>query len=219
MNKRSAVWGKDGALTDALRREVRSARQDRGFTQDRLAVWLQRAGIPWDRDTVAAFERGVRGVSPEELLELMGALRIGESQLFAGGIEMPSGSVHEGFPRDRDHTEDVEITGEWLARDEEEARSRVRRQAEERTASALGVSLSDLRRTARRMWGRDLVQERDLHVEERLNEDGHDERDVDPESLSRIRGHVTKRLRDELQAELSRKARRSRRKEASGGEH
>ncbi len=60
-----------------IARQVRKARNDRGWSAQRLAEELQKVGLPWDRTIIANLENGRRqAVSVEELLALSYVLAV-----------------------------------------------------------------------------------------------------------------------------------------------
>ncbi len=60
-----------------LGERIREARQNRGWTQERLALWIRRTwGLGWTRATVTAIESGQRGLSAKELFALLDVLLI-----------------------------------------------------------------------------------------------------------------------------------------------
>lgn len=61
--------------TDAVRENMRTRRKRRGMTCAQMGAALSEHGAPWDRFTVAAFERGTRqNITVRELCAAAGVL-------------------------------------------------------------------------------------------------------------------------------------------------
>ena len=71
--------------TNIIGRQVGKLRNQRGLSQDKLAVKCQRNGWDASRTIIAKIESGIRCVSDSELLFLAKALEVSVSELFPKG--------------------------------------------------------------------------------------------------------------------------------------
>ena len=71
--------------TNIIGRRVGKLRNQRGLSQDNLAVKCQRLGRDASRTTIAKLESGFRCVTDSELLLLARALEVSVSDLFPRG--------------------------------------------------------------------------------------------------------------------------------------
>ena len=71
--------------TNITGRQVGKLRNQRGFSQDKLAMKCQRLGWDVSRATIAKIESGFRCVSDSELLLLAKALEVPVAELFPKG--------------------------------------------------------------------------------------------------------------------------------------
>lgn len=189
---------------------VRARREGRGWLQQQLAREMGSAGIAWQRGTVAAVEGGHRKASAPELVILAGifdrplwrfllADDDGEPVSIRGEMRQPRDVVLEmgtGAPVHRTLAA-VSLT----IRDGEDPRANQSggperggasgTESDVKAARALGVEVGDLQRLAVSTWGHSLEVERDARV---------DVEGASARTVQARRGHVTRRLVEELRA-------------------
>lgn len=78
--------------------------------------------------------------------------------------------------------------------------------AERKGARSIGVDPTELAIAARRLYGRDMPEERDARIGARLRAD------AGPATIRAVRGHVTRELLEEIKHEIDESKRRARRK-------
>ena len=71
--------------TNITGRQIAKLRNEKGYSQDQLAVKCQRMGWDVSRNIVAKIESGIRCVSDQEILLLSQALGVSVSDLFPRG--------------------------------------------------------------------------------------------------------------------------------------
>ena len=71
--------------TNITGRQIAKLRNEKGLSQDKLAVKCQRMGWDVSRNIVAKIESGIRCVSDQEILLLSQALGVSVSDLFPKG--------------------------------------------------------------------------------------------------------------------------------------
>lgn len=155
-----------------LARRLRELRRERNVTADGLAVTARRLGLGWSRSTVSAIETGVRGLSARELVAL--------PVVFAAideGTGRPPVTIDDLYPVRQTAPPRHPVAGAT--------------EVEYRIARQLGVTVDQLDRLCRRLWGRNLVDERDRRVTE-------GPRPLTARSLQARRGHATRTMLTEL---------------------
>jgi transcriptional regulator with XRE-family HTH domain len=189
-------------LSEALVAGFARRRRELGKTQDEIARDLRLVGFDWTRATVAAYERGERGISREEEIGLLHAYE----------TNLPT--VLDGFgflqitPAMRTQAEDViRILAKGLFADDASVLEpgydvEAGFDAEAKTAARFGVEPILVVRAAHRLWGRGLTDERERRIAERADPD------ASPRTLQAIRGHVTRELVAELAPKVTIKRRR-----------
>jgi transcriptional regulator with XRE-family HTH domain len=178
---------------------MRDLRLEHGKRQEDVAGAAKLHGLEWSRSTVNALERGARELALEEFLVLPEVLwlALGGVRLTYGDLLPPTGEVRVGDAAlTRDQVAMV-FSGELLGgvRLPEQTPAPLRDlDAERRTAERLGVTEDELTEAAYRRWGRGLTAERD----HRLAGLG----DAPPRTVQARRGHITRRLLEELRPVL-----------------
>ena len=207
-------------FSEAVGQQIRALRAQAGITQEDVAASARNNGLNWVRATVAAVELGRRELSCSELLLLPVALygvglRVELADLIPekGQIEMSKYSPKAGFPVSRtieagalrqivsgracDAMRHLATTTlDKIARHAPEALASLG-DSVVKAAGRLGVQPSVLTRTAMKLWGQSLSEER----ERRLARE--DISESDPRSLQARRGHITRKLLAEIQDEIA----------------
>lgn len=209
----------ENTAASVIARNLVRIRKGLGLTQAELAERLAAEGLRWTRDQVAAFEnpKRARDLTVCELVLLARAFRIW------GVREHPVGELLAGGNAELAWFGDAVVTlkaarlalvgGEpgdaalSPAAGLDVFKSIGRRQLEEEPCGAdralalrLGVGLDDVTNIARAMWGRTLTQQRDVE----LGELG----DLDVARRAAHRGHITRRLADEIGRRIDNKGER-----------
>jgi transcriptional regulator with XRE-family HTH domain len=210
-------------LAEVFGRRIKSLREAQDLSQEDIAIRARANGLNWTRATVASIETGRRdSIGVEELLLISDAIGAPPVAWFAGkgeatiakGVAVPLEQVryllttkHRG-PRDLDlrvYDQKVAMTVmEAFARETGAVRW-VPGEAELKAARKLGVRPGEIDDAAQRLWKRSLTEERDRRVEEIAPAK------VERSSLQAMRGHVTRSLLTEIEAELARRRKRRRR--------
>lgn len=173
------------------------------MTQREAARYLQRSGLAWSHQYVAAIERGRRQqVSLHDLVILSWAFRVPVSRWFAGDGDLRLSDAHTmtrdgvrsifraGVPGVR-HELSPEGVSDLL---ESWSATSAEQHVAHRLTDRLGVDVSAdaVAETARRQWGRSLDEERDARIG---NTSG-----LDKSSLRAKRTMETRRMLGELEA-------------------
>jgi transcriptional regulator with XRE-family HTH domain len=221
-------------LAAVLGAGLRSIREQRGERQDDIAHLARLHGLRWTRTTVAKVERGERAMSVEEVVLLSLALRVAMSDLVSGadmiaitedaalsarnlralldgrrddvvlpGVDIPA--VRQAPARLRQLARLFQRTVApvwpdppmWAVKEAQMAASN---DAEVNASRRLGVAPFLVALAACRRWGRTLTAERDERVAEAAPGD------ASSRTLTALRGHVTRQLVAELEAELPAKS-------------
>lgn len=163
-----------------------------GESQAETAQRLQRHGLDWKRDQVAALETGRRtSVGVDELLILSWAYDVPMAEWFTG-----EGRVSLGTDLDAER-EDVRdaLSGKRKRRalvlDFATAPDL---EADARVAERLGVDQDEVTRIAHELWGHSLTDERNKRLPT-----------GDPKTLRTLRGGMTKRLMREVELYMKEK--------------
>lgn len=196
------------SVAGAVGQSLRRLRQEAHVTQDEVAHAMNRWGHAWTRSSVAALENGNRDLSAGELLVLPTVI----SWATGRGVNLRDLLVGDGtyilMVSDRigmspwaitdllDPTVDAQ-GGDWMKADADEG---VPREAEQKAARKLNVSLGWVLSESERIWGRTLTEERDTRVRDRVDDN------TSPRSLQAMRGHVTRELTAELDDVLKERA-------------
>lgn len=199
-------------LIEAVAARVEALRIERDWTQEELARRAQIAGLDtWDRNVVAAVERGKRELSVAELFLLLVTFRTDEIAFF--GDDHPPIELSRSFAVEPGGLRAILAGKGWLTPAEENelleqwrAQDTAPTLAERRMAASLKVSPAQVRAAADRAWGRTITEERSARLEERTAGNDHpkDERRT-------LLGHVTRELREELETDAGiRRAQRRR---------
>jgi transcriptional regulator with XRE-family HTH domain len=186
--------------------ELRNAR---GWTQEEAARAVRRSGLPWTPAHVAAFETGRRedmttselvllsiafGVSPTRWFQTKGRVRLGGrlTMRAADFCRVLEGQVLSG--------EAVAVIGKGVLKALEgeasgppEPLRLVPSAAETHAGKRLGIGGVEVYELAHRLWGQGLDEQRDAL----LSEQG-----MSASSRTTYRGHVTRRLIEELRDAL-----------------
>lgn len=182
---------------------VQRIRKARDLTQDDAAMRVRAAGLMWSRSGIAALESGQReDITVSALLLVAAAFDVRPVDLVAGdGRVRLTDQATASRAWLRDYLVDGR-TRESLARGASAARAltasipgeRVSFKADAELAQRLGLRAEQVYRPAEQLWGRNLHQER----ERRLAELG----DMTAGQRRVRRGHITRRLADELAPHL-----------------
>ena len=188
---------------------IRARRERRGWLQERLAQEMAAGGMAWQRGTVAAVEGGHRKVSALELVTVAGVFGrpLGDFFLDDGGggipirgevwnpydvivefgdavpVRRPLGTIVESIRDGLGATEGI-TGGPRLS-------GAAGVEADVKAARALGIEVAELQALAAQTWGRSLEREREARV---------DVEGVSARTVQARRGHVTRRLVEELRA-------------------
>jgi transcriptional regulator with XRE-family HTH domain len=210
------------SLSVALGHRIHELAVDRGWSLEDVARTAQTFGLDWTRGTIAALKTGRRSLSVEELHIILVIFQVAlpdlESELGDRVALSPGATVSaEDLPRivrgEPPHSLQASMFDEairrflrrsvpqlerlnrlWDAPSEEQARaaSDARGEAEQKAARRLGSEPLIVSVAAYRTWGHSLTEERERRLASSAP------KDATPESLQRRRGHVTRRLVDEL---------------------
>lgn len=204
-------------LDQGVARFLRAWRRREGETQDFVAWKAQQVGLDWNRSTIAAIEAGRKTLSFGEAIALCYLLSISGDPVvkpsdFLGDVDaldvtviLRARSSHvrdliegrleelDAFPFLEAFTDDRPFG--WVGIGNYISAEIWDREAERNVARRLGISPESLIRAAKTIWGQALSEERD----KRLLELEYGDRKLSARSLQAHRGHVTRRLMDELQ--------------------
>jgi len=201
-------------LNEAIARRVRQLREERGWTQDRLADRLREAGFTgWTRSMGAALETRRRQGSAGDLVALSAALGVPPSELVpprSGSVSLDNGSLislqraslilggRQTSP-DRDAPQPPARSPRSTAKGSP-SRDAVARAAkgelERRVARVLGVGSEEVAEAALRLWGSSATDERDRRA-------------PDPRKLG-VRRNASRHVREELEAAMPARPRATR---------
>lgn len=191
-----------------LARNLRRLRDSGGWTQVELASRARAIGLEWSVDTVVALESGRRTFTFAEVLLVPRLLNVNLEELAKAGDEdliTLEGSVLEA------DTWEALVAGKRLHRLSRALNSSARRlskdltareasnEAEKKAARSLGMSAADLVILAHGLWNRGLTDERDARVRA---EAGTAE---SPARRQALRGHITRKLLQELRDAIAAK--------------
>lgn len=196
------------ATWDAMVGErIRVRREARGWLQEQLAHEMTGVGFSWQRSTVAAVERGHRRVAALELVAVAGVMGrsltrfLGPDEgekgvMIRGEVWAPADVVVELGDTVPVHWTLAGIVGtidgerpEWTQSGGPRRLPVAESEADVKAARALGIEVAELRALAAQTWGRSLEREREARV---------DVEGVSARTVQARRGHVTRRLLDEL---------------------
>jgi transcriptional regulator with XRE-family HTH domain len=176
---------------------IRERRERHAISGELIAEKMSEHGFDWHQPTVSRTERGERPLTIEEMIAIadvltsLGARTTPKELLDAGGRAMPLATAEANVER-------------WArANPKSQVPSLVGPAAERRMALALTdrlgrvVSVEDVRRASRRIFGRTLAEEREARLSEGSQEG----------SAAVRRGHVSRQLLVELLRELNRRRR------------
>lgn len=194
------VRGAPIQFPDFVRGRVREHRTARGWTREDLAGSARQLGLDWTEGTVRHIEDGSRGVG-DDLVALLLIFGIGAGDFFGTQgprvivpgriLEEPSelGEIFGGtyFKRRRPYER-------WVAKVETETGART---ADQKAAKALGLTVTRLEELTKPRWGRYFTEEREARLNAQVKG-----REVSPRSRQALRGHITRKLLDELREVL-----------------
>jgi transcriptional regulator with XRE-family HTH domain len=218
--------GRERELHEVVGERVRAIREDFGARQEEVSRAAHAAGIRWARTSITSLEAGAREVSVTELVMIPRILSAVVGRTLTVRDLIPDDAVIRvgadlvvtgrdlrvllrGELDDRDHPDDHFYPGQgrraamrgsaraaarhrraWprLSSSEvAEALAAIPEEAERKLARSLQVPVEDVILAARALWGRSVTAERDARAD----------------SASHVkRGHVTRRLGDEIRAEI-----------------
>jgi transcriptional regulator with XRE-family HTH domain len=197
------------ALIDAMRR----MRQERGWSQDRLAEGARLYGLSWTRSTVSDLEATPRrrDLSIDEFLLLPKILDRSQAELAEDVVRheeheallnsapalkrwivdtLPASKAPSELSETDRQKREIEA---FLARDASRtAESLALRRAERNVARVLNVAPIEVAKAALRLWNHGVTEERDRRVDETPGEG----------DRSRRLSHATRRLIPELRDEI-----------------
>jgi transcriptional regulator with XRE-family HTH domain len=197
-------------LSEAIRQRLRALRLGRGWTQEELAAVARISGLDWTHDTVKNIEVGSRAIGLEELFLLLLVFQVDEEGFFGQGsspLELsPAWAVEVGgLTAILDGTIRSEQTTDATERLREVEEERTERAlAEKKAATVLGIDVLELKKMARRRWGKSLTRERERRLAEQLQ----GEQPVTPRRRQALRGHITRSLLEELRAQSMHRTRK-----------
>jgi transcriptional regulator with XRE-family HTH domain len=217
---------------EALGKQLKRRRTELGLTQDLVAIHSRGLGLGFTRSVVAQIEAGRRDLTLPELAIVLaildtdlpsvlggcGVMELVEGRIVADGdalaaglvgdrpldavIETSPALVHRMLAANKELKRETEAVWPRARIADVVAAERAIGEAEAKAGRRLGVSARSVSLAAHRAWGRSLSAERDARVSERAPNG------AAPESLQRIRGHVTRQLQEELRPALERARRR-----------
>jgi transcriptional regulator with XRE-family HTH domain len=201
-------------LNEAIARRVRRLREERGWTQDRLADRLREAGFTgWSRSMVAALETRRRQVSAGDLIALSAALGVPPADLVprrSGSVSLDNGSSISleravlilgggassgGTRAGRSPGRPARPTARGAPSPKAVARV-AKGELERRLARILGVRPEDVAEAALRLWGHSATEERDRRA-------------PDPGRLG-VKRDASRWVRQELEVEMKKPGRETR---------
>lgn len=189
-------------ISEAAQCGMRSLRKEAGVSQDEIARVANAHGLPWDRTTVSRLEcDGQKPPGRHLTVEAFLLLPLIYTQALGRAV---------GFGDFISHTRKVRVgnlvapastfQGGGLSSERPRAPrgpSEVDRVAAASLSERLGQNVKPVTvmAAALKLWGQPLTDERDEHVEAQLADDP---RPASPGRRAAIRGHVTRRLLDDL---------------------
>ncbi len=217
--RKGAVNRADVPIWRVVGDQVRALRSTKGWRQDDLAASAIGAGLAgWTRATVANVENGSRLLDLGEAIALAVALDVHVVDLipeyqgtevrairyaqggYAGAENLrwglSAGALGEPFATRRD-PDGVVGAGRLLFEAED-----VNRKA----AMSLGIDVDELRRLTDHVWLLSLAQMREIRL---VEHEASAAKPLTARSRQAVRGHISRKLIEELRAELAKKERRT----------
>jgi transcriptional regulator with XRE-family HTH domain len=194
-------------IDQVLGRNLERLRKEKGWSQDDLVSRGWQVGLPWSRSTIAALEGGRRSVELGEVVLVALVLDSSVAELLAGddlatvgdGTRMALEQVRQvlmSTPR----SAQTHFPGIFRRVSRVHGQDKFSRvmlsangEAEQKAARSLGITPKMLAQAAYDLWGRSLTEERNVQVDE-LTADG----TSSARQVQALRGHVTRRLLDEI---------------------
>jgi transcriptional regulator with XRE-family HTH domain len=210
--------GKAQSVGAVVGENLQRLRERARLTQHELTRLLVRRGAQWHRSKIAAIEAGERpNLSFADVLVLANALNIELAELYEGDGEVAlTDYITLSRPMVRDIIRGMHVVGrsdEWdpetrrdeligLARmraddDARKVASVLATEADRALAHRLNVPARAVVDIATELWNRTLTDERDFRVAERG--------DLEVGERQAYRGHITRALSQQIQAELDRR--------------
>lgn len=190
-------------FSELIRRRVRELRTERDWTQDELAFRARQHGLDWTADSVRHIEDGSRSVG-DDLVALLLIFRVGLGDFLGTDgppvligqyrLERPAELV--GIVNGTFFTSGLALERSLPLQGQQDRF----RAAEEKAARALGVSVSALNEASHRLWKWYLSDEREFRLEAAIGG-----REVSARSRQALRGHITRKLLDDLREALGKK--------------
>jgi len=210
-------------LKDALRSRIRDFRHELGWSQEEFALWVRAQGLDWNRGTVKSVENGTREVPLAEFFPLVALLPMSLEELFpadwvlelAGSRKVQGGA---GLRALLESSQDASVTpatirarvaipkatiplsGTAGAVSSASGTLTITKLADQKAAASLRTTAAEVQKLALRAWGRDLTDEREARVAEKLGE-----QELSSRSLQAFRGRVTRELLAELRPRIRRR--------------
>jgi hypothetical protein len=203
------------SLTAVIGQRIAEIRTHTGVRQEDVAASARALGLRWTRATVAGVEAGRRQLTPEELLLLPYVIQhacpvdapFGLAELIPeeASVQLPGGVVDGAFI----HTL-LAPEGGVLMRSPTQPGG-VHDEVVVKAARRLGVQPHVITSAARRLWGRSLPDERDRRLAEQdqtlasapvTHTDHGPDKVASKARVRASRGHVTRKLLDELRQHL-----------------
>jgi transcriptional regulator with XRE-family HTH domain len=198
----------DDHLNMLLARNLRRLRDIGGWTQVELASRARELGLEWTADTVVAIESGRREFTPAEVFlvpqllkaNLAELVKAGDEDLIAvegHGLEATTWPALIAGRRLRSLGKSLDSSARRLSKalTTREARN----EAEKKAARSLGLTAAELVILAHGLWNRGLTDERDARVRAEVGAV-----DLSPSRRQALRGHITRRLLQELREAIAR---------------
>jgi hypothetical protein len=203
MSPRKALPRIDQVLGSNLER----LRKEKGWSQDDLVSRGWQVGLPWSRSTIAALEGGRRSVELGEVVLVALILDSSVAELLAGddlatvgdGTRMALEQVRQVLGSTPRSAQNLfpDIFSRVSKVHGQDKFSRVmlsaNGEAEQKAARSLGITPKMIAQAAYDLWKRSLTDERNLRVDD-LTADGKSS----TRQVQALRGHVTRRLLDEI---------------------
>jgi transcriptional regulator with XRE-family HTH domain len=188
-------------------RNLERLRREKGWSQDDLVSRGWQVGLSWSRSTIAALEGGRRSVELGEVVLVALILDSSVAELLAGDdLATVGGGTRMALEQVRQVLTSAPRSAQKVFPDIFRRVSRVHGQdkfsrvmlsangeAEQKAARSLGITPKMLARAAYDLWTRSLTDERNLRVDELIADGTSSARQVQA-----LRGHVTRRLLDEI---------------------
>ncbi len=191
------------SLTELIGCNLRDWRVRKSITQDELAALGRNGGLEWSRSIVASIENGNRSLIVDELVALALVGGPSPAELLSGSksARVQVAEVTYALSVIREV-----VVGPYVSRIKHQTlrtllvEESAQLEAEQKAARKLGVTAEVIAATALELWSNSFTSERNERVE-KLADPG-----ATPRTLQALRGHVARRLLEEIQSVLARES-------------